>query len=37
MWMAKKLYPDLFADVDLQEAANDFYTRFYGVPYSGEH
>lgn len=37
LWMAKKLYPDLFADVDLQEAANDFYTRFYGVPYSGEH
>ncbi|WP_094607096.1 hypothetical protein SPSIL_030140 [Sporomusa silvacetica DSM 10669] len=37
LWLAKKLYPDKFADIDLQTTVNDFYTRFYGVPYQGKH
>jgi iron complex transport system substrate-binding protein len=35
LWMAKKLYPDRFADVDMQQAADGFYRKFYGVPYTG--
>jgi len=35
LWMAKKLYPDRFADIDMQAAADRFYRRFYGQPYSG--
>jgi iron complex transport system substrate-binding protein len=35
LWMAKKLYPDRFADIDMQAAANRFYTAFYGMPYTG--
>lgn len=34
-WMAKKLYPERFADYDLQAAADRFYRTFYGVPYTG--
>ena len=37
LWLAKKLYPDKFADIDLQKTVNDFYSRFYGVPYTGQH
>lgn len=37
LWLAKKLYPDKFADIDLQTTVNDFYTRFYGVEYKGKH
>jgi iron complex transport system substrate-binding protein len=35
LWMAKKLYPDRFADIDMQAAADRFYRSFYGQPYSG--
>jgi iron complex transport system substrate-binding protein len=37
LWMAVKLYPDKFKDIDLNAYVNDFYTTFYGVPYSGNH
>lgn len=37
LWMAKKLYPDRFVDVDMDGVVQEFYTRFYGVPYKGEH
>jgi len=37
LWLAKKLYPEKFSDIDLQTTVNDFYTRFYGVPYKGKH
>lgn len=33
LWMAKKLYPDLFSDIDMQKAADDYYQRFYKMPY----
>lgn len=31
MWMAKKLYPQLFADVDMVKKADEYYQKFYGV------
>jgi len=33
LWMAKTLYPDKFTDVDMDKMANEFYQKFYGVPY----
>lgn len=35
LWMAKKLYPGRFADIDIQKEANDYYERFYRVAYQG--
>jgi iron complex transport system substrate-binding protein len=37
LWMAKKLYPEKFKDIDMQAYADDFYTKFYGIPYTGTH
>ncbi len=37
LWMAKKLYPQQFEDVDLAAMVEEFYQTFYGVPYQGEH
>lgn len=37
VWMAKKLYPEKFADVDMQALANDYYETYYGIPYTGEN
>ncbi len=33
-WMAKKLYPDQFADTDMQALADEYYTTFYGMKYT---
>ncbi len=33
LWIAQKLYPDKFDDIDIDEEADDFYTQFYGIPY----
>jgi iron complex transport system substrate-binding protein len=35
LWMAKTLYPDRFADIDMQAEATAYYRRFYGQPYNG--
>lgn len=35
LWMAKKLYPEKFKDVDMRKAANDWYQRFYRTDYQG--
>lgn len=35
LWMAKKLYPAKFQDVDMQKVANDWYQRFYRTNYQG--
>jgi iron complex transport system substrate-binding protein len=35
LWMAKKLYPERFKDIDLQARADRFYRSFYGIPYTG--
>ncbi|MGI4801809.1 MAG: ABC transporter substrate-binding protein [Janthinobacterium lividum] len=32
LWMARALYPDRFADIDMQARVDAFYRRFYGVP-----
>lgn len=37
LWMAKKLYPDRFKDIDINKVVQEFYTTFYGVPYKGKH
>lgn len=37
LWMAKKLYPEKFEDVDMQAYADEFYTTFYGIPYTGNN
>lgn len=31
MWMAKKIHPSLFSDVNLAEEAKDFYMKMYGL------
>jgi len=35
LWMAKKLYPQKFKDVDMRQVANDWYQRFYRTRYQG--
>lgn len=35
LWMAKKLYPGQFTDVDMRKVANDWYQRFYRTDYQG--
>lgn len=37
LWMAKKLHPDKFRDVDMLRYADDFYRTFYGIPYRGSN
>ncbi len=33
LWMAKKLYPQKFSDIDMQKQANAYYQRFYRTDY----
>ncbi|AXU93932.1 hypothetical protein CI789_00965 [Erwinia persicina] len=35
LWMAKKLYPARFADIDMQQQADQWYQRFYRTHYRG--
>lgn len=35
LWMAKKLYPEKFSDIDMQKVADDWYQRFYRTRYQG--
>ncbi len=37
LWMAKKLHPEKFKDIDMQKYADAFYKEFYGIPYTGTH
>ena len=37
IWMAARLYPDKFADVDLPGLVDEYYRTFYGMPYEGGH
>ncbi|MDY7076704.1 MAG: ABC transporter substrate-binding protein [Chloroflexota bacterium] len=34
-WLASKLYPERFADVDIQSEAGEFYQSVFGVDYAG--
>ncbi|WP_314733232.1 ABC transporter substrate-binding protein [Proteus terrae] len=36
LWMAKKIYPEKFSDIDMQKAANDWYKKFYRTQYQGK-
>jgi iron complex transport system substrate-binding protein len=36
LWLAKTFYPQQFADIDMKQKVNEFYTKFYGVPYTGK-
>ena len=36
LWMAKTMYPDLFADIDLEQEVKDYYNEIYGVELSDE-
>ncbi len=36
-WMAQKLYSDKFKDIDLPKMVDDFYRKFYGIPYDEYH
>lgn len=33
IWMAKKLYPEKFKDVDINSMAQKYYRKFYGISY----
>lgn len=35
LWMAKKLYPEKFSDIDMQKRADSWYQRFYRTHYVG--
>jgi iron complex transport system substrate-binding protein len=34
LWLATKIHPELFSDIDFDKVADDFYDTLYGVPYS---
>ncbi len=34
LWLAEKLYPDRFKDIDFTEYADKYYEKWYGIPYS---
>jgi iron complex transport system substrate-binding protein len=34
-WMASKLYPDKFADININQEVNTFYQTVYGIDYTG--
>ena len=36
MWMAKTMYPDLFADIDMNQEVKDYYKEIYGVELTDE-
>ena len=35
-WLAQKLYPELFEDIDMDAAIRDYYAKFYGLELSDE-
>lgn len=37
LWMAKKLYPEKFKDIDMQQQAESWYQRFYRTDYRGSN
>jgi iron complex transport system substrate-binding protein len=37
LWMARKLYPERFRDVDMDARVDQYYRMFYGRPYAGSY
>ncbi|MDR1953622.1 MAG: ABC transporter substrate-binding protein [Clostridiales Family XIII bacterium] len=35
-WMAKTMYPEIFADVDLSQEVKDYYSEFFGITLSDD-
>ena len=35
-WLAEKVYPDLFEDIDLKKDVTDYYETLYGVTLTDE-
>ncbi len=33
LWLAKKMYPEKFSDINFLEVANKYYSKWYGVSY----
>lgn len=36
LWMAKAVYPDLFADVDIRQETRDYYSEVFGITLTDE-
>lgn len=36
LWMAKKVYPDLFSDIDIGQEVKDYYKELYGIELTDE-
>ena len=34
LWLSKTIYPEQFADIDLEEEVNNYYLEFFGVKYT---
>ena len=34
MWMAQKVYPALFKNIDMKKEVRDYYKRLYGITLS---
>lgn len=34
LWMAKKIYPEHYSDIDLNKITDEFYRQVFGIPYS---
>lgn len=36
MWVAQKIYPELFKDIDIKKETRDYYKKIYGITLSDE-
>lgn len=36
LWMAQKVYPDLFSDIDIAQEVKDYYQELYGIELTDE-
>lgn len=36
LWMAQKVYPDLFSDIDMTQEVKDYYQELYGIELTDE-
>jgi len=36
LWMARKVYPDLFSDIDMTQEVKDYYQELYGIQLTDE-
>ena len=36
LWLGKMIYPELFAELDLEQKTKEFYEKFYGYELNGD-